>query len=794
MKKKMIRDILKNKSQFITIFLMVAIGVMVYSGIEAYMDGMRDTANKFYEDYNLQDINVLGKGFTEKDLDNIKNIQNVQDAERKLELVMTDNNDENKSYLVSIIESNNISKFYVKEGTEFDKNKKGIWLDYFFAKENEIKIGDKISFKYDGYVFNEEVLGIIYVPDHIYDVKDASQLMPNHKTYGIIYMSVNELEGFIKDQVKSNLEDEMGITINDKVFNKLMPNFNYLEYVPFNYVIVDVNDKDNRGTVKDTIEKNIDNAIATIDIENTASYSMYQGEIDEGAAYVGIFSGLFLFIALLSVITTMTRVVKNQKLQIGVLKALGFSNLKIIMHYVGYGFWTSLLGTIFGLLLGRYFLGSVFLGIEMSFFEVPNSVIYLNKMTYVVSALIIIVVSIITFLTCYKELMKRPAEALRMEIPKVKNGSLNLTTKGIFKNLSFASKWNIRDILRNKFRTVTGIIGIVGCSTLIICALGMLNSMNYFIKMQFDELYNFDYKLTLKEDISNEAVNKLIKDYGDNSSETLMIEIKNGDNKDANTLFIDNANNYIRFIDDKYNFIKLDNDDGVYVTYKFKDKYGLNIGDKVTWHIYGDKNYYESKIVGFYRDPQVQGMSASKKYLESLGIDYKPDSIYTNDDLSNVKTISNVDVIQNIDELKDSIGNMLSMMKQMIVIIIVFAVILGVIIIYNMSILSFSEKEYQFATLKVLGFNDKKIKKIFCKQNSIICIISIIIGLPTGYNLTSYLFKACLDDNYDFGVHIEWWTYVLAIIGTYLVSYLVSKFLARRVNSIDMVSSLKSNE
>lgn len=794
MKKKMIRDILKNKSQFITILLMVAIGVMVYSGIEAYMDGMRDTANKFYEDYNLQDINVLGKGFTEKDLDNIKSTQNVKDAERKLELVMSDNDDENKSYLVSVIESNNISKFYVKEGTEFDKNKKGIWLDYFFAKENGIKIGDKVSFKYDGYVFNEEVLGIIYVPDHIYDIKDASQLMPNHKTYGIIYMSVNELEGFIKEQVKSNLKDEMGITINAKEFNKLMPNFNYLEYVPFNYVMVDVNDKDNSGIVKDTIEKNIDNAIATVDIENTASYSMYQGEIDEGAAYVGIFSGLFLFIALLSVITTMTRVVKNQKLQIGVLKALGFSNLKIIMHYVGYGFWTSLLGTIFGLLLGRYFLGSVFLGIEMSFFEVPNSVIYLNKMTYVVSALIIIVVSIITFLTCYKELMKRPAEALRMEIPKVKNGSLNLTTKGIFKNLSFASKWNIRDILRNKFRTVTGIIGIVGCSTLIICALGMLNSMNYFIKLQFDELYNFDYKLTLREDISNEAVNKLIKDYGDNSSETLMIEIKNGDNKDANTLFIDNANNYVRFIDDKYNFIKLDNDDGVYVTYKFKDKYGLNIGDKISWHIYGDKTYYESKIVGFYKDPQVQGMSASKKYLESLGIDYKSDSIYSNDDLSNVKTISNVDVIQNIDELKESIGNILSMMKEMIVIIIVFAVILGVIIIYNMSILSFSEKEYQFATLKVLGFSDKKIKKIFCKQNSIICIISIIIGLPTGYNLTSYLFKACLDENYDFGVYIEWWTYVVAIIGTYLVSYLVSKFLSRTVNSIDMVSSLKSNE
>ena len=137
---------------------------------------------------------------------------------------------------------------------------------------------------------------------------------------------------------------------------------------------------------------------------------------------------------------------------------------------------------------------------------------------------------------------------------------------------------------------------------------------------------------------------------------------------------------------------------------------------------------------------------------------------------------------------------MLSMMREMIIIIIVFAILLGIVIIYNMSILSFSEKEYQFATLKVLGFKNTQIQKIFSLQNSWICTLSIIIGLPTGYFLTSYLFKACLDENYDFGVHIEIYTYILAAIGTYLVSYIVSKYLAKKVNTIDMVSSLKANE
>lgn len=176
LRKKMIRDILNNKSQFITILLMVMIGVMVYAGIEAYMDGMTETALRFYTDNNLQDINVLGKSFTNNELDDIKNIDNVKDAERKLVLNMVSNDDSDKSYLVSIIESNNISKFYVDDGISFDKDKSGVWLDYFYAKENKIKVGDKISFKYDNYVFNEEVLGIVYIPDHLYDVKDLLNL------------------------------------------------------------------------------------------------------------------------------------------------------------------------------------------------------------------------------------------------------------------------------------------------------------------------------------------------------------------------------------------------------------------------------------------------------------------------------------------------------------------------------------------------------------------------------------------------------------------------------------------
>lgn len=210
--------------------------------------------------------------------------------------------------------------------------------------------------------------------------------------------------------------------------------------------------------------------------------------------------------------------------------------------------------------------------------------------------------------------------------------------------------------------------------------------------------------------------------------------------------------------------------------------------------MYGNNKYYTSKIIGFNKDPQNQNVTMTRKYLESLGINYKPDSLYTNIDLNKEKEIDNVETIQDIESLKEGMTNMLSMMKTMLVLIIGFAILLGTIIIYNLGILSYTEKQYQFATLKVLGFDNKKITKIFIKQNNWIAIISIIMGLPLGYYLTDWLFKTAIEEHYDFGASIKFKTYVIAAISTFIVSYLVSKLLSKKIKNIDMVSSLKGNE
>ena len=788
LKKKMIRDIKNNKSQFLTIFLMVLIGVMAYTGIRAYMDGMIKTGDTFYTENNLFDLEAIGTNFTEEDLKIVKNLDHVKDAERKLSITATTNED--KTLLLNLIESNNISKFYVFEGIEFNRNKSGIWLDNYYALENDIKVGDKILVKYDELELTEEVLGLINVPDHLYDTRDESELYPDHSSFGFAYMSINELP---QSYIKSQAMKEMNIT-DEEIFDKYVPNFNYKDYYVFNYLMIDIDDKDNNDKVKLDIEDNVKNAIAIIKAEDTSSYITYQGEIDEGKTYIGVFSGIFLFIAILSVITTMTRVVKQQRIEIGTLKALGFSNRKVLLHYVGYGFWISLFAAILGIITGYFVIGKTFINLEMNFFEVPNGQPVIAYQSFIMAAIVVILISLITYLTCHKILKETPAESLRTKIPYVKTSSINITTKGIFKKLKFSSKWNLRDICRNKMRTITGIVGVTSCCMLIVCALGMLDSMNFFIDLQFTKLYNFDYKLNIKENINENELNILLDEYGTKTSKTYGIEIKEDDTRVANNMFVTDATDYVRFVNRKNKFIDVNSNKGVYVTFKLAETKGYKLGDTITWHIYGDDNYYTSEIVGFNKDPQNQNVTATKEYIDSLGIKYIPDAIYTNKDLSSVKEIKNIETIQDIESLKEGMTSMLSMMKTMLILIISIAVILGSVIIYNLGILSYSEKEYQFATLKVLGFKDKQIKDIFIKQNNWIAIISIILGLPLGYYLTDWLFKTAIEEHYDFGASITTRTYIIAAIGTFIVSYVVSKLLSKKIKHIDMVTSLKGNE
>lgn len=759
--KKILREIKLNKMQFFNIFIMVFLGVFVFAGVHAYMDGMKISGDKYYESNNLQDIWLSGENFTDEDLKNVKEISNVKNAERILNIRTELENYKDVSLDTNFIETNEISKMYIVDGEEFSKDKKGVWLDSYLAKNLDLKVGDEITFKYKDYEMKEKILGLITVPDHIYSVKDESTIFPTHKDFGFIYLSVNE--------------------------------FPIQDYMIYNQIIVDIDDTDKIDETKRNIENNIKSAIAVTDRNASSSYQSYNSEIEEGETYSKVFTFLFLFIAILSVVTTMNRFVKKQRTQIGTLKALGFKNRKIIKHYVSYGFYVSLLASILGLILGKYVLGAFFLNMEAQYFEIPVYNTILISSVYILALIVVVLITIVTYLSCRGILKESAVDALRTEIPKVKNTKFDLTTKGIFKKSSISTRWNLRDIGRNKSRSIMAVVGIIGCTMLLVCAFGMLDTMNSYLDWEFNKISNFEYKLSLSNNYTNEQLEKLTDKYGNSTSETLGIEIKNGDKKEANTLVVNDAKDYLKYTNHNREYMDL-KDDGIYITEKLSKKYNLNIGDTISWHIFGDNTWYTCKIVGLNRDPQNQNLNMTRKYYETLGLTYRADSLYTNENLSETKSLDGVDIIQSKANLQEGMESMLDTMKTMITILIVVSAILGFVIIYNLGILSFTEKQYQFATLKVLGFKNQQIKKIFIKQNLWLSIIGIVLGLPLGFIMVDYIFKSALGENYDFSASIKPLSYLLAAGGSLIVAIFVNKVLSRKVKTIDMVTSLKGNE
>ena len=435
--KKILRDILKNKAQFITIFLMTFLAIFAFAGIHAYMDGMKESARVYYENQNLQDLWITSKNITDEKLEEIKKLDNVKNAERMITInaVVIDSqkfinplNNEKMSDLVlecNFIESNEINKMYLLEGEEFSRDKKGLWLDYYLAKNLGIKVGDELELSIEGSSFKEKVAGLAQVPDHVYFIKDDTAIFPTHSDYGFVYLSINE---FPKDS-----------------------------YI-YPYGIIDVESVDKIDDVKKSIKDNIEDIITVTAREDNISYSGYQREAEEGETYSGVFSGLFVFIAILSVVTTMNRFVKKERTGIGTLKALGIKRYKITWMYVSYGLFIAIIAGALGIVLGNMVIGKVFLEMEMEYYEIPYYNITTIPFVYYVTISIIGVITLVTYLSCRKVLKEPAAEVLRIERPKVKVRENGITTKKFFNNLSLGTKWNLRDIGRSKARTLMAIV------------------------------------------------------------------------------------------------------------------------------------------------------------------------------------------------------------------------------------------------------------------------------------------------------------------------------------------------
>ncbi len=862
LKRKLFHELRSSAGQFVTIFLMTMIAALAFAGVHAYMDGMADSADRYYKSNNLEDLWVSGESFSEEDLDAVKAVPNVKNAERSLAFQCTWIRDEGSITIeTNFIETNDISRFHVFDGEDFDPAGGGLWLDFYLARALGVKVGDEIPLTCGGVTFTEPVRGLIGTPDHVYCVKDSSVIFTNHTDFGFGYLSASEfpeevlLDTILKSEEMSELlsvrgairlawniakltgkspkefldqyiaeETELkeagetgGMELNpdmdldlvlalaDKIaggtasmeeeerfLTELMPDFDPKTCRLFPQILVDADDTSLLDETGAAIRTALPDALAVTGRDLSLSWSAYQSEIEEGQTYSVIFMGMFLFIAILSVVTTMNRFVRRQRTQIGTLKALGFRRRTIILHYIGFGFITGLLGVVIGTLVGIPLIGKMFLKEEMDMFLVPEASVSVRPVVIAMDLLILAAITVITWLSCRKILKEPAAEALRVERPKVKVRSEG--GRGLLKNASFSTKWNLRDIRRNKARSLMAIAGIAGSCTLIVGAFGMRDSLRNYLKWEFGGILHYEYQLSLRDNYTGEQFAALTEAYGNKTSETLAIELRDrAGTISTNIATINDAPDFLRLSDHNRNYFAPE-EDGVYITEKLSESTGIAKGDTLRWHVLGEDVWYESPVIGLNRDPQNQQVNLSRGYAEEIGRTYRADTLFTNEDLSGTDELDGVQTISSVSDLAGQMNSMLGVMNTFILLLVFISALLGFVIIYNMGILSLMEKNYQFATLKVLGFRFRAIRKIFMEQNLWLTVISVIIGLPMGWLLADYIFKEAIGDRYDFFAMINLPTYLIGLIGTLAISVLSSLYLARKLKKIDMVSSLKANE
>lgn len=790
--KKVLRDIKRHKGQFAAIFLTTAIGLLIYAGIHAYVEGMRQGSARYYRQYNLPDMWIKGRTFSADDLERVRRTAGVKLAERAavFDSEFYDQTGVKNTLRLNFIESNQLSQFYVVEGDGFEVDRDQIWLDAYLARQKHLKVGDTVSFKFLDTEQVKTIAGLILTPDRVYDVESDGQLFPSHQTYGFAYLSA---QFFPSTAIHKLTEQRNPLAVFDM---RQLSRQEVLEAMPFAQISLQLTNPSDFNTVKQRLLNTLANSGDQFTVKTPLlvtgrtellSYRAFEDETNEGAAYVAIFAGIFLLIATLSVATTMNRLVINQRAEIGALKSLGFRDQTIVLIYISYGLTVGGLACLAGVFIGPLILSRHLFKLLTRTHAMPDLAPVIPMRVYGAAIAVLTVIILVSYLACRRQLLEPASSILRTKTPKLPRQAV-----GRWKTLercSFVTKWNLRDVTRNKLRSLMGMSGAIGTSLLIVCAIGMLDSLNYYIAWQFDDLSNYRSRISMRQDVSDQQLSLINQRFKQHSSMTIPIEWQTDEQIITNTMLVDDSKGSLRHNDEQRQRLDLAND-GLYLTHKLASRYQLQAGQTIRWRPIGEASWHTSRIAGLNRKPQDQNLTATRAYYERYGR-YRPTHFYSNEAISR-ESVPGVQDIQDLHNTRQDFHKMLEMFHSLIYLIIVAAGILGVVVIYNIGSLAIIEKNYQFATLQVLGFRNQQISRIFKQQNYWLGIIGALLGLPLGYLTTNFIFQQALGQNYDFFAQIQPVTYLIGMAGTVVMLVIVNQILARKIRQIKMTESLKS--
>lgn len=542
-------------------------------------------------------------------------------------------------------------------------------------------------------------------------------------------------------------------------------------------------------------------------------YTGYGQDAERMANLASVFPVIFFLVAALVCLTTMTRMVEEQRVQIGSLKAMGYSGLAISRKYLLYGLLPSLTGGVFGLVIGYILFPKMIFTAYQIMYQMPN--IELRAYGGISAYSLLAAVACTTLATlwaCLATLRETPASLMRPRTPKAGKRVFLEYIKPLWRKMSFTHKVTARNLFRYQKRFWMTVIGIGGCTALIIAGFGMRSSLLFTMSRQYDDLFHYSAQVTLSSNVlpeERQAVedflagdSHVVNDVPCTASSATVITSSYSTTAYVEVMEAGEIGKVIDLLDCKTGEPITMEDTGVYIDQKLSELLKVSVGD--TFFLDGDARG-DVTVAGIYEHYTGHFIYMTPSYYEqTLHADSEPNAYlmnFTSDDTDTCNAIfekllsmSGVVTTSRMRDTQDTYMHSMERVDFVVVIIILAAAALAMVVLFNLSNINITERQRELATIKLLGFYDKEVSAYVYRENIVLTVFGILMGCFMGHWLHIYLVRSTEIDLMMFGRQTAPSAYVYAAILTMLFSVLVNVLAHFKMKKIDMVESLKSAE
>lgn len=819
MKTKLLKHIFMkikdNYKRFLSLICMAFLGVGFYAGIQSSSPDMLKTLDNFYDENNVYDISVISNvGLTEDDLlklSKIKNVElaiNIQEKDTYLEI-------EENNYVVKLIEYNSqMNNVYIKEG-RLPKNNNEVSVDNALLENNNLKLGDNITI--DGKKYS--IVGNVISPLYFSAERPNSNLGSGKVDYYIyVYNGFLDLEAY--SNIYITVKGAKKYLTNSDSYKKLINNVkkdidlikDKQQDIRYDELYSDIIETSEMYGISIDESNFIKPKWYIYDRLDNTSYKELINASDNLKKIGNIFPIIFFAISVLVSLISMMRMIEEDRVENGTLKSLGYNSFHITLKYVIYSLLATTIGSSVGAIFGSYMIPSVIWNIYKKIFFIPKF-IYLLKSDYNALGLWICILCICgtSVIVCIKNLREVPANLMRPKAPKSGKKILLERINFIWKKLKFSDKITIRNIFRYKSRVITTILGIAGCTSLILAGFGLKDSIKDVTDFQFNNIIKYDKLLMTNEsinqiDIEKELLNDdKVENYTNVNTQNIKV-LFNDEQQEVTMITPDDFNSIsksISLIDLKTNNI-IDNisDNSCIISEKTAKLLDIDVGDKISL-LDNDNNKYDIKVSYIIKNYINQYLYINKNTYNNLFNNYKINSVLIslkdkdkNSKEFDKKYISNgyaLTIVDN-DDMKNSMNDMLGSIDSIVAILIIAAASLAFVVLYNLSNINISERKREIATLKVLGFYPSEVDKYINRETVLLTILGIGIGLLFGSYLSHFIISTCEPDYIMFDRHVYTLSYFYSLFITVVFTIVVTIVTHFNLKKINMVTSLKNVE